>query len=163
MKRIFRASASLVLASIFCFQTVDACTIVVPPFRKEFRRAESVFTGKVINIVDAYSPSEKEAASFPEGWESWKYFSKVTFEVKNKWKGDASGTREFIAVAFYSCGCAGQKIDSFQAGAEYLVFAREKNFVWICDSYKIEDEWAKDRIKRLGSFWFRAWARVYPF
>jgi hypothetical protein len=162
MKRIFRAFASLVLASVFCFQAVNACTIKVPPFRKEFRRAESVFTGKVVKIVEAYSPTAKEAASFPEGWESWKYFSKITFEVKHKWKGDASDTREFVAVAFFDCGCPGG-FDAFKTGEEFLVFADEKNFVWICDSYKIEDEWAKDRIKRLDSFWFRAWARVYPF
>jgi hypothetical protein len=163
MKKNFRIFAALVSALIFCFQTVNACTIAVPSIKKEFRKAESIFIGKVVKVTDEHSPSEKEAASIPENWEHWKWFSNVTFEIKNKWKGNVSGTREFVAVAIYDCGCPGGEIDAFKAGKEFLVFADGKNFVSICDSYKPDDEWAKIRFKKLDSFWFRAWAQIYPF
>jgi hypothetical protein len=162
MKRTFSVFASLVLASIFCFQTVNACSLKIPPLRKKFREAKSVFLGKVVKIVD-YSPSEAEKSAIPEYWQDYKYFSKVRFEIKNKWKGDVSENQEFLAVADWECGCPGDAPERFKEGEEFIIFASGKKFIIVCDAGRTKIEGKEQLIKKLDEFWFRAWARIYPF
>lgn len=168
MKRILQVALTLVLALMLCFQSVNSCSIEIPPLRKEFRRAKSVFIGKVLKISDDYVPTEKEKQTIPEYWKEgyWKdkyIFSKVTFEVKKKWKGNVAETQDFVAVAYFFCGCPGGDIDKFKVGEEFLVLATGQNFVTICDSKNANSEWAKGDMKRFDNFWFRTWARIYPF
>lgn len=161
MNRAFKISVMLALSVMIWFQTADACSISFTPLRKEFRAAKSVFLGKVVKIED-YVPSETEKASIPESWRDWKLFSKVKFEVKNKWKGNLSETREFIAVSYYDCGCPGDA-DQFKEGEEFFVFASGKHFITVCDAWRTRFENPKQLTKKLDSFGFRTWARIYPF
>lgn len=144
----------------FFYQSANACSVIETPLRKQFRRADVVFIGKVSNIIQ-YKPSEKERLLMPEEWRSWNDFSKVTFEIKKKWKGKVSKTQAFISFADV-CACS-QTVSEFEKGKGYLVFSEEKSFVTICDSNESESETTKREIKRLNNFGFRLWARIYPF
>ena len=166
MKKIFPVFASLFSALIICFQTVGACSQISTPLRKEFKEAKAVFVGKVIKISQYYTPDEQEKKTIPRFWKEgyWKdkeVFSKVTFEITKKWKGGAAERREFVGVAYFSCGCS--KFIRLKEGTEYLVFATGQNFVTVCDSKDTESEFTKEKMKRLDRFWFRAWAEIYPF
>ncbi|HEX8251029.1 MAG TPA: hypothetical protein VF599_22840 [Pyrinomonadaceae bacterium] len=66
MKKTFRVFASLILALIICFQTSVACTADIQPLRKEFRRAESAFVGRIIKISEYYAPSEQKKKNHSE-------------------------------------------------------------------------------------------------
>lgn len=162
MISIYRFCVLFILSLTLFSQTSLACSIEITPLRKRFRRAESVFVGKVISIAE-YNPSEKEKLLIPEYTRDWKYFSKVTFEINEKWKGDVSKKQDFIAIAYFPCGCPGDDIDQFKEGEEFLVFTEDNNFVSICGSEETASGYTKKKIKRLDSFWFRKWARIYPF
>jgi hypothetical protein len=99
----------------------------------------------------------------PEHWQDSKYFSKVRFEIKNKWKGDVSENQEFLAVAYWDCGCPGDTIDQFKEGEEFLIFASGKKFVTVCDAWRTKIETKEQLVKKLNEFRFRAWSRIYPF
>lgn len=153
---------------IFCFQTINACSLVIPPLRKEFRKSKAVFIGKVLKVEETYSPTAKAEKNIPFFWREMalKYrfiYSKVTFEIKNKWKDNLPKTVDFVTIAAFDCNCPGGGIDFFEIGEEFLVMASGKRFAFICDSKKTSTEWAKSDIKRLNSFWFRAWTNLYPF
>lgn len=166
--------SALILSLIFCSQTVFSCTIVIPSFRKTYRESKSVFIGEVLKIEEYYDVAGKER-QISEDWLETNdilkkaspqfkgLFSKVTFEIKNRWKGNLSKQEDFIAVAFYDCGCPDNGVDRFEIGKEYLVMASGKNFAAICDSKVADSDWAKTDIKRLNKFWFRVWATIYPF
>jgi len=66
VKKNFRVFTSLFLALIICFKTADACSIIIPPLRKEFREAKTVFVGRVIKITDYYTPNEQEKKTIPK-------------------------------------------------------------------------------------------------
>lgn len=152
------------IALLFAFSSVDiiACTISEVPLRKQFRKSNAVFVGKVLKIEE-YNPTKEEKRKFiSENWQSWTMFSKVTFEVRDKWKGNVPKTKEFLAAAFYTCGCD-QNVSEYEIGKEYLIYAPENNFVTICDSKLTLNEWVKKEMKRLDSFSFRLWARIYLF
>jgi hypothetical protein len=156
------------LVSALCLQTAAACTIIIPPLRKEFRKAKAVFVGKITDVSFNYLPTEKEKRDIPEYWTegAWKdknIFSKVTVEINNEWKGGGAGKRVFVAVAQDFCACAATKMSEFKAGEEYLFFAAGKNFVAVCDSDKTDSQWTIDKMQRLDDFWFRVWAGIYPF
>jgi hypothetical protein len=162
MKKVIRLSVIIVLTLAVCFQSVNACTIEITPLRKEFKQAKSVFVGKVISVVE-HSPSEKETHLVPKYLRNWKHFSKVTFEIMEKWKGNVSGRKEYLAVAYFMCGCPGPKLDEFKEGQKYLVFAETKNFVHICSAGNLSEDHVAKNAKRLNRFWFRVWANLYPF
>lgn len=165
---------ALILAVIFLgnSQIAFSCTIYIPPFRKIYRASESIFVGKVLKIEEYYNLTETDERRIPEHWlrendrvkASLQYkglFSKVTFEIKDNWKGNLAERKDFISVPAYDCGCPGDGINVFEIGQEYLVTAANKDFVTVCNSKKTD--WAKDDIKKLDKFWFRAWATIYPF
>lgn len=162
MKKVYQASSTLVLICIFLLRVSSPCSLNISPLRKDFRAAKSVFLGKVTSISD-YSLSENDKSFIPESWQNHKYFSKVRFEIKNKWKGDVSQNQEFIAVAYWWCGCPGGKPDEFKVGEEFIVFATGKKFITVCDTFRDKLDGKPALIKKLDSFGFRAWARIYPF
>ncbi len=152
----------LVALIVVSFESAIACSIIITPLRKEFRRANTVFTGKVTQ-VNAVSLTEIEKSKLvPKNWRSWDIFSKVTVEVHKRWKGSLSGTNEFLAVAFFSCGCETMPLQ-YDLGKEYLVFAEKANFITICDSRVTQMNNTKTELTKLDSFGFRLWARIYPF
>ncbi len=168
MKQIYWFLILFVFLLTLTFQPLNACSINISPLRKEFRAANAVFVGKVLKIEDYYTPTEREKKEIPDDWTSGsmkdlKIFSKVTFAVQNKWKGNLSGKKEYVAVAYWSCGCPGVELDRFNVDVEYLIFASRKNFITVCDSFREKIEDKAKLIKKLDSFWFRTWARIYPF
>ena len=163
MNTMFRVCLSLLLALLFCFQDTNACTIIVPPLRKQFRDSKGVFVGKVIKLTNStYVPNESEKRDIPKvWWDEAEEFSKITFEITKGWKGNFAKQQDFFSINIFSCPCA--EIRKFEEGKEYLVYAAGKNFVTICDSKEIIFAGTKDEIKHLDNFWFRTWARIYPF
>ena len=149
MKKFIVLSALIV----FSFETVNACTVYVRPARKEFRRANSVFVGKILEVEDIDLTEIEKKKLIPKDWQHWKVFSKVTVEIQQKWKGNASGTKEFWSVAFGNCRCEPPK--QFEIGKEYLIFAESSKFVAFCDSKPTTYDWTKTEMKRLDSFGFR--------
>lgn len=172
MKKVYRFFVSLVFICALWFQTVSACSLYIPPLRKDFRAAKTVFLGKVLNIENDYIPTEEEKKSMPSHWKSsdgklqdpysGNLYSKVTFEIKNKWKGDLSGQQAFAALAFWGCGCPGDW-DQFKVGEEYVVFASGKKFITVCNAWRTRLSNKAATIKKLDDFGFRLWARIYPF
>lgn len=156
-----------VLLIVVSFESLLACSVVEIPLRKQFRNANAVFVGKVVNFVDSYKPNEIEKRSIPSDWRDgyWKdkdIYSKVKIEITKKWKGAVEEQKEFIAIGYFICVCS-QKQSSFKVGEEYLFFSESEKFVAICDSHETKFDSTKSEIKNLDSFGFRLWARIYPF
>lgn len=156
-----RIVACLALSTALFAVEVAACTIEISPLRKDFRRANSVFTGKLLSI-DALKPNTSDEEKIPDSWSDWKEFSKVKFQVERKWKGSFARELEFVAAAYYTCACD-TRMSQFAVGKSYLVFAETRDFVSICSAEEIGRTTTTNTMKRLDSFWFRTWARIYPF
>jgi len=142
MKNTFTIFLTAILFLIFV-QAVEACSILVEPLRKQFRRADAVFVGKVSKVIE-YAPTEKEILGVPENWRDWKIWSKVDFEVEKKWKGNLAKTQQFISVAYYICGCS-STMSQLKEGEKYLVFSEGKNFVSVCNTEENESDTAKKK------------------
>jgi hypothetical protein len=167
MKPVFRLFIAAIFISLFSFQNISACSIYIPPLRKEFRKAKAVFAGKILKIEDYYVPTEAEKQDIPEHWttgslKNANIFSRVTIEIKNKWKGRLPGKKTFVAVSYWGCGCPGDQ-DRFKEGEEYVLFIENKNFITVCDSWREKVDGKEKLIKKLDDFRFRSWARIYPF
>ncbi len=157
MAKMFLNSLWITLLVTILSGYVLACSISIPPLRRDFRKAESVFVGKVLSVQStALTKAEEKRFSYLKDWES---FSRIKFQVIKQWKGAAGNEREYVGIAFDLCGCPDWPMDQFVEGREYLVFAREKNTLTVCESESVTTE----KTRRLDSFWFRTWARVYPF
>ena len=150
---------SLIFA--FCLQNVNACTVEVLSLRKEFRKANAVFIGKIIDVNDVPISETEKQKVIPQDWRNETLFTKITVEIQQKWKGKASGTKEFWSVPVGSCRCNPPK--QYELGKEYLMFSEKKNFIAFCNSFEIKDNSTKADLKQLDSFGFRFWARIYPF
>jgi hypothetical protein len=161
LRSVMKKFLVLLVLFIISFESLIACTVEITPLRKEFRQANSVFTGKILEVEDIDLTEMEIQKLIPREWRDLNVFSKVTVEIKDKWKGNASGTKEFWSVAFGTCSCDPPK--QFEIGKEYLIFAERSNFIAFCDSKPITINWAKSEIKQLDSFGFRLWARIYPF
>ena len=165
MRRFLLCSFTLLSLAAFSVQTARAGTIVVPPLRKECRRAKAAFVGKVTKIESGYAPTEKERRDIPEFWlderqkrlkagSTDSIFTKITFEIREEWKGDVPKIAEFVAVPVSVCGCDITP-SRFKADQEYLVMASGRRFAEICDARPVDDI-ARAKIKKLDGFWFRA-------
>lgn len=162
MKRIYTIFAALLLIPVLSFQYAFGCVPDPQPLRKDYRRAKSVFIGRLESIT-AFVPSKEERERLlPEDWDFFYKgeFSKVRFTVTKTWKEARKGDREFVAVISDSCECRRRQL---KAGQDYLVLATGKNFVHICDAGEIETDITKHEIRRIDQFWFRVWATIYPF
>jgi ribosomal protein S1 len=85
----------------------------------------------------------------------------VTSEITKKWKGEVLKRQEFVAAAYFTCGCT--PLAQLKEETEYLVFAAGKNFVTVCDSKETKYETTQKEIKRVDRLRFRAWAEIYRF
>lgn len=128
---------------------VRSCEIDYPPLRKEFRTSKYVFVGKVIAINDPTGSAPKPKDRQIHGT--------ITFHVDQSWKGGkATEVSLYSNVGASGCG----PFDYFRKDETYLVFA-ENSYVHFLSATKLDQ--AKNKIKRLDDFWFRTWARVFPF
>lgn len=157
MKADFPGSSLLVFL-LLCSEAF-ACSISIPPLRKDFRGADAVFVGRVQSVSMVPNP---DLSLIPKSWDNWKGFDRITFQVERQWKGDRVKTRDYVGVSAFDCGCPGD-IDQFEVGRDYLVFARTERFVTICESEEIGRGYVGEKMKRLDSFWFRSWSRINPF
>lgn len=153
MKFSFHLPLALVFVLLFCFQAAEACSIIeMPSLRKDFRQAKDVFLGEIVSL-------EKRENSAPI----------LTFTVKKSWKGNDAKVITIKALRY--CNCPPQSFD-FQVGKKFLVMTissgENKNLIFeACTDHVFQLDQspveAKKAMKRLDRFWFRAWARVYPF
>jgi hypothetical protein len=144
-----------IFSFVFFLQTANACSITVPPLRKEFRDSTDVFIGEVVEISDAPQNYKDKKERFIGGI--------VKFKIEKRWKGvKASEVSLLSDIIDTTCGggVGGNLIDYFRKGEKYLIFA-EKDYVHFYKSSKLED--SESEIRRLNDFGFRLWTRIYPF
>ena len=129
-----------------------ACSCADPSVREKFRASDAVFLGKVVEM----SPFEPDR-DFPLGM----YL--VRFEVERRWKGGVG--REVTAVAdFDRPGWCGDL--KLAVGESFLIYApRRKGRLRVLTDCgpNLNAAYAGEEMRRLGSFRFRAGARLYPF
>jgi len=131
-------------------QVAFGCSVDFPSLREEFRGARHVFVAQVVDIQD---PPRALVGAKEKG-----IFGVVKFEIEKSWKG----TKAKEIALFSNVGgsvCPGD-FDYFKKGEKYLVFA-DRDYVDYTSTKRLE--WAKDKMRRLDGFWFRTWARIYPF
>jgi hypothetical protein len=95
----------------------------------------------------------------------YKFLTKVTFNVERSWKGDRK--KQVYLYSTMICDCP-TRYDYFSIGKKYLVFSDKNTYFDPCDVYNAKvdstnDASVKNEIRRLDSFQFRIWARIYPF
>lgn len=143
-------------------QDAIGCEIVALPLRREFKRAERVFQGRVVRVQEL--PENKVARKSTER-DSFATH-KLTLEVVRSWKGSRQDTVE-VTTSDY-CPCPSRKYE-FVTGKEFLIYADKKGYVDICNLYFIEKtsgerlKYFNETTRHLDKFWFRTWARIYPF
>ena len=151
MKKALKVTLAALLLSL-CAPAVCACSCADPSVREKFRAADAVFLGKVVEMTP-FGPTK----DFPLAM----YL--VRFEIERRWKG-ARG-REVMAVAdFDQPGWCGDL--NLAVGGRFLIYApREKGRLRVltdCGPNR-NLKYAGEEMKRLGSFWFRSGARLYPY
>lgn len=156
----FHLLFALVLTCGLFLHPILGCSVDIIPLRKQFRRADAVFTGRVKKVSDYY-PSAFDLQRAPKDLADWKFWSKVTFEIDQKWKGNMRKNEEFLA-AIDVCTCD-VRARELKEGVEYLVFAEKRKFLHVCRAHETDNEWAESDMKKLNKFSFRLWSRLYPF
>jgi hypothetical protein len=138
------------------------CTVTMRGLRKEFRSASQVFVGEFVRFEDG--ERDKVPADLAEKWES---LGKATFRIRKSWKGHSSG--EISLFVNVLCDCPMRYLLP-ASGDEMLVFADKDGVIDSCNfQYVIQVEEEKKKVEakivtdKLNSFWFRTWARIYPF
>jgi hypothetical protein len=150
-KRVFGVTVAALLFS-FYVPAAYACSCADPSVREKFRRADAVFVGKVVEMTPIEPSKEFPMAIY-----------NVRFEVERHWKG-ARG-REVTTVADFDIPgmCGDLKL---AVGESFLIYAPRENgrlrVLGDCGPNR-NVRYAGEEIKRLGSFWFRAKARLYPY
>ena len=129
-----------------------ACSCGDPSVREKFRTSDSVFVGRVTELR-GFGPTD----DFPLA----EYL--VKFKVERRWKGHDGP--ELSAVAnFDRRGWCGDL--NLTVGERYLIYAaRTKGRLLIetdCGpNLNVKD--AEGEVRRLNGFWFRLFARLYPY
>ena len=149
-----RACGVALAAFLLCLSAreVYACSCADPSVREKFRAADAVFVGKVLEMTP-YGPTE----DFPLA------IYLVRFGVERRWKGSVG--REVTAVADFDMPnmCGDLKL---AVGETFLIYApREKGRLRVltdCGPNR-NVKYAGEEMKQLGSFWFRSYARLYPY
>jgi len=147
MKSLARAILLLSLLAIGS-SPVSACSCSDPSRREKFRTADYVFLGQVIEIVDS---NVKDFAYA------------VTFTVDRQWKGSKL-RQPLVNFTFDNPGWCGDL--HLAKGERFLIYAyREKQeLVTYTDcGPNLEAKYAGTDVKNLNRFWFRFFARVFPF
>ena len=151
MKRLFHLAFTTAVILISA-QEVFPCSCADPSVREKFRAADSVFLGSLIEMSPTNPTKDFPLAA-----------NMVKFKVEKRWKG--AGKSEIMALANYDqpgwCGDL-----NLMAGEKYLIYAaREKGRLVIytdCGPNR-NFKYAAEEIKRLKGFWFRFFARLYPY
>ena len=133
---------------------VYACSCDIPSQRREFRGADAVFIGEVLKF------KERAGVEINEDLILFPY--QVTFKVEKQWKGERQS--QITALTDLGIGpCGGFDLP---VGERFLIYARRKSgqltFWRACARSRKADN-AKDEIKNLGDFFFRAYAFLYPY
>lgn len=151
MKKLSQSSLCLLLF-LFGVEAAFSCTCTVN-FRKNFRRADSVFLGKVVEV--------------DRGAGTDNYKDMVRLDVEKTWKGAKRKTVTIYAgepnFKTGMCGSFG-----FEKDKRYVVFAftdklqvhTECSATFVLEQ---DSEWQTKQLKELDNFWYRSWARIYPF
>ena len=138
---------------IFSYQITYSCTCEAPSQRKNFRKSEAVFVGKVLEIKESNNNRVADSIGMNKVYD-------ITFEVEKSWKDKTSKQITVVSDNGYLV-CGGFP---FAVGKQYLVYAKGKDLIVIsdCDRTVPIDAGEKD-IKNLNSFWFRFFSRIIPF
>ena len=151
MKRAFGLTAAAVLVSL-CSQAALACSCARQSARQKFRHSDAVFLGRVVEL-SPFAPTE----DFPLA----AYL--VRFAVERRWKAakdaELTGVADFDQPGF----CGDLKL---AVGKSYLIYApRDKGRLRVLTDCgpNITAEDAGEEMRRLDGFWFRAFARTYPY
>lgn len=142
---------TLLIVLIGLAQSVFPCTVEIEPYRKTFRRAQSVFLAEVTSIEPLSEVDYNK--SFVDG--------KISFRIENTWKGRYQKNVNLRGNIGFSCGC--NSYDQFKIGAKYIVVVDKKSTANFCDATKIDTKHSEKIADDLDSFWFRTWSRIYPF
>jgi hypothetical protein len=127
-----------------------ACSCADPTVRQKFRTSELVFVGTVTDFKDA--PRNDNA-----------FVYSVTLKVERQWKG----TRQKEITVLWSLDSPGMCNDlPLIKGERYLIYtSREDNNFAVypdCGTNYFAKYHAAE-IARLNGFWFRFWARLFPY
>jgi hypothetical protein len=163
MKRFFSVLALLLSISLPAYRSVIACTVNIESFRKNFRHSKQVFLGEIVAIDQV--KTEELPKEIREAHQDYKFLSKITFNVEHSWKGDRK--KQITAYSTMFCTCP-NRFDYFSIGEKYLVFLDKNAYFDSCNlnnskADSTDDEIFKGMVRRLDRFWFRTWARTYPF
>jgi hypothetical protein len=132
--------------------TVHACSCGEPSQREKFRKADIVFLGELV-----------EQTFIKEVPKDSTLFQAVNFSIKRQWKGTHQKQIR-VLLEFDTPGMCGDL--PLVVGTEYLMYVyrkREGLVSWIdCGPNMLARDASAD-MKNLNSFWFRFFARVWPF
>jgi len=92
---------------------------------------------------------------------------RVRFKILKSWKGQNKGEIDVYTSGY--CACPPRNFP-FSTSEEYLIDTDSKNFADTCNEFSLikpfdmsgENKFTY-QVERLNSFWFRTWARIYPF
>jgi hypothetical protein len=157
--RLFVAVVTLLLSS----PPIFGCSIVVHPMRKDFRKAANLFQGKVLSVEEIGNKQKSTPLKT-----DFVISHKVTFQVVRSWKGRKSGQIDVYLDDY--CLCPSRKFE-FRSGKEFLVHVDKNGYADTCNLYFYDfsirngerSEYLDHLTSQLDSFWFRTWARIYPF
>jgi hypothetical protein len=153
MKHLMRATL-LVSILTFSSQVVYSCTCTAANQRRSFKDAAVVFIGRVIEV----SPI-KEDISYNEGFP---LALKVKLNVEKSWKRKKRSDITVLSQQ-YTGWCGGF---NFNPGERYLLYAYAEDKWLIADSVCARSSplsQASEQVKNLNNFWYRLFARIYPF
>jgi hypothetical protein len=156
MKKAFRISLFFSLV-FFSFTAALACSCVLNPLSKRFKKAEAVFIGK---YAEEIPEDNNEIQNAKDGL--------PVLEVVKAWKGVK---KEYIAIDFAEFPkSVGNCLPfyRFEEDKEYLVFAYGKDLKveTVCSDTRpltAGYDYTTEEISRLNNFWFRFRARLNFF
>jgi hypothetical protein len=167
MKREFGAFALLVLFFLSGINSIKACLPNVESFRKVFRHSKQVFVGEIIEV--GWVKKEELPQNLQEATEG---LAKITFKIDRSWKGKNVAQEVLYSKLFCTCP---DRTNYFTKGKKFLVFSDKQSYFDACSLLNAQvdpaeipvDSWeakfVKNKIDRLDDFWFRLWAKIYPF
>lgn len=135
-------------------QAVYPCTCIAAGQRRSFRQAEAVFVGRVIEVRD-FNGEQPSKVGWPAALE-------VKLKVEKSWKR-AKQPEITLLSQNYTGWCGGF---NFVVGEQYLLYSYSEGNWLMADSIctrSVPLAHASDQIKNLNSFWYRLFARVFPF
>jgi hypothetical protein len=151
MKKLIQVSLLLSLLLLSANQAFS-CSCADPSVREKFRKASSVFVGRILEI----KPYEDKASDSI-------FINEVRFRVERQWKGERKPEITVIS-AWDNPGWCGDL--PLTVGERYLIYAdRERNKLAIyadCGPNRIA-VYAEKELGKLNNFWFRFFARLYPY